>query len=43
MPEVLVRRLFFVLTGLPPTPAAIEHWSAEIEGDAHDWVESSRD
>ncbi|WP_168566013.1 PSD1 and planctomycete cytochrome C domain-containing protein [Crateriforma spongiae] len=31
---VLVRRLFFVLTGLPPTPAAIEHWSAEIEGDS---------
>ncbi|WP_238388805.1 PSD1 and planctomycete cytochrome C domain-containing protein [Roseimaritima ulvae] len=32
--QVLVRRLFFVLTGLPPTPTAIKHWTAEIKGDS---------
>jgi len=31
-PEVLVRRLFFVITGLPPTPSAVRRWTAEIDG-----------
>ena len=34
-PDVLVRRLFFVLTGLPPTPAAARRWTAEIQGNAN--------
>lgn len=30
----LVRRLFFVLTGLPPPPEALERWTKEIGADA---------
>jgi cytochrome c553 len=35
-PEVLVRRLCFVLTGLPPSPADLRKWvsSLQVEGDA---------
>ena len=29
--RILVRRLFFVLTGLPPTPDEITEWTAKIE------------
>lgn len=31
-PEVLVRRLFFVLTGLPPSPTELELWSGRLSG-----------
>jgi len=30
-PRLLVRRLFFVLTGLPPSPEEIEEWTKGIE------------
>jgi cytochrome c553 len=32
----LVRRLFFVLTGLPPPPEALERWTVEISANADD-------
>lgn len=32
--RTLVRRLFFVLTGLPPTPQAADHWVSRIGGDS---------
>lgn len=34
-PEVLVRRLYFVLTGLPPSPEELQKWSAmlQVESD----------
>ena len=34
-PEVLVRRLYFVLTGLPPSPEDLRKWvsSLQVEGD----------
>ncbi|MBL8815559.1 MAG: DUF1553 domain-containing protein [Planctomyces sp.] len=31
--DVLVRRLFLVLTGMPPAPDQILHWAARIESD----------
>ncbi len=30
-PRVIVRRLFFVLTGLPPSPEEMSHWRRRIE------------
>lgn len=37
--RVLVRRLYFVITGLPPSPAEIREWTGRIEADTS---ESSR-
>ncbi len=28
--EVLVRRLFFVITGLPPTPESVKRWTSQL-------------
>jgi hypothetical protein len=35
-PEILVRRLFFNLIGLPPTPAELRQWSAGLSVPAGD-------
>jgi hypothetical protein len=32
--EVLVRRLYFVLTGLPPSPADLNNWAAKLDAAA---------
>ncbi|MEM9943541.1 MAG: PSD1 and planctomycete cytochrome C domain-containing protein, partial [Planctomycetota bacterium] len=32
-PKVLVRRLYFVLTGLPPSPSDLESWSERLTSD----------
>jgi cytochrome c553 len=32
IPEVLVRRLYFVLTGLPPTPEDLRKWGDRLQG-----------
>lgn len=29
--QTLVRRMYFVLTGLPPSPESVEHWTHRIE------------
>jgi cytochrome c553 len=33
-PEVLVRRLYFVLTGLPPSPEDIRKWGSSLQGES---------
>lgn len=35
-PDVLVRRLYFVLTGLPPSPDDLQTWSARLRVESDD-------
>ena len=35
-PQVLVRRLYFVITGLPPTPEELGHWTDRLIATASD-------
>lgn len=43
--RVLIRRLYYTLTGLPPTPAAVERFASDHSPDAYerlvDWLLSS--
>ena len=37
-PRELVRRVYFDLTGLPPSPQALDEWTTRIAGSQHDFA-----